>query len=102
MNPGDIELTSVNWEFGMLLTPEHFLKQERYLEAQLLWALRYASSSWGLVGGGPRIPESERGVVKYDPVVSLEEDETGLSITVTQCRAITPSGGIVEIAAESP
>lgn len=102
MNPGDIELTSVNWEFGMLLTPEHFLKQERYLEAQLLWMIRNTGSSWGLVGGGPRIPESERGVVKYDPVLTLAEDETGLSVTVSQCRAITPSGSIVEIVPEAP
>ncbi len=102
MNPDDIELNSVNWEFGMLLTPAHFVKQERFLETELLWVLRHTTSAYGLVGGGPRMAESERGAAKHDPVVSVEEDESSLLITVTQCRAITPAGGIVEITPDRP
>jgi hypothetical protein len=97
MNPDDVKLSSVNWEHGMLLSPEHFVRQERYFEAGLLWALRYASSAYGLVGGGPRLPESERGAVRHDPVVTVDEDDKSLGISVTQCRALTPGGCIIDI-----
>jgi len=56
MDLNDIDLTTVNWEHGMLLTPEHFLRQERYMDSALLWVLRYATSHYGLVGGGARVP----------------------------------------------
>ncbi|MBI5083458.1 MAG: hypothetical protein HZB13_02525 [Acidobacteria bacterium] len=102
MNPKDIKLNSVNWEHGMLLTPDHFLRQERYFDSMLLWALRYASNSSGLVGGGPRLPESEIGAARHDPVVSLHEDEETLTISVAHCRGITPAGCIIEINPSSP
>ena len=97
MNGEDIALNAVNWEHGMLLTPEHFLRQERYFDSALLWTLRYATSAFGLIGGGARLPESERGAVRHDPIVTLLEDQDSLSISVTQCRAITAAGCIVEI-----
>lgn len=102
MSPDDLDLTSVNWTFGMLLTPQHFERQQHYHEAGLLWMLRNTTPAYGLVGGGPRIQESERGAVKYDPKLALLEDENSLVITVTQCRAITASGGIVEITPDRP
>jgi hypothetical protein len=97
MNPEDVSLSSVNWEHGMLLTPTHFLRQEKYFEAGLLWVLRYATNAFGLVGGGPRLPDAERGAVRNDPVVVMDEDEQSVGIAVTQCRALTPAGCIVEI-----
>lgn len=102
MDSDDIKLGSVNWEHGMLLTPDHFLRQERYLDSSLLWMLRYATNAFGLVGGGPRLSEAERGAVRHDPVVVLDEDADSLRISVTQCRGLTPSGGIVEIDAQHP
>ncbi|HUA20285.1 MAG TPA: hypothetical protein VMB25_16170 [Bryobacteraceae bacterium] len=102
MNPDDVKLSSVNWEHGMLLTPQHFMRQERYFEAGLLWALRYATNAYGLVGGGPRLPEAERGAVRHDPIVLVDEDDQALNISVTQCRALTPSGCIVDIDPEHP
>lgn len=100
MNGDDIALTAVNWEHGMLLTPEHFLRQERYVDSSLLWALRYATSAFGLVGGGARLAENERGAVRHDPIVTLSEDQESISISVTQCRALTPAGCIIEITPE--
>lgn len=97
MNPEDVSLGSVNWEHGMLLTPAHFLRQEKFFEAGLLWVLRYATNAYGLVGGGPRLPEAERGAVRNDPIVVVDEDEQSVGIAVTQCRALTPAGCIVEI-----
>jgi hypothetical protein len=102
MDSDDIKLGSVNWEHGMLLTPDHFLRQEKYLDSSLLWMLRYATNAFGLVGGGPRLEEAERGAVRHDPVVVLDEDAESLRISVTQCRGLTPSGGIVEIDAQHP
>ena len=81
MDPDDIKLNSVNWEHGMLLTPEHFLRQERYFDSAILWMLRYGNPTFGLVGGGPRLPEAERGAVRHDPVVTVDEDEEQINIS---------------------
>lgn len=102
MNPDDVKLSAVNWEHGMLLTPDHFLRQEKYFEAGLLWALRYATDAYGLVGGGPRLPETERGAVRHDPIVVIDGDDQSLNISVTQCRALTPAGCIIEIDPSHP
>jgi len=102
MDPEDIKLESVNWQHGMLLTPDHFLRQERYYDSALLWMLRYGSSSFGLVGGGPRLAEAERGAVKHDPVVAIDEDAESLKIAVTQCRGVTPGGVLVDIDPSHP
>ncbi len=98
----DIYLSSVNWEHGMLLTPDHFLRQERYFDSALLWAVRYCTSAFGLVGGGARLPEAERGAVRHDPIVTLEEDDQALSVAVTQCRGLTPAGCIIDIDPQHP
>ena len=97
MDPEDIKLESVNWQHGMLLTPDHFLRQERYYDSALLWMLRYSSPSFGLIGGGPRLSESERGAVKHDPIVSIAEDDETLGVAVTQCRGVTPGGVLVDV-----
>ena len=102
MKPDDLNLNSVNWEHGMLLTPDHFLRQERYFDSALLWALRFTTNAYGLVGGGPRLLELERGAARFDPIVTLSEDEESLHIAVSQCRGLTPAGCIVEIDPSRP
>lgn len=102
MKQDDVTLSSVNWEHGMLLTPEHFLRQEAYIDSALLWVLRYTSNAYGLVGGGPRVAESERGAVRHDPIVVVDEDSELLRLSVTQCRGLSPAGSIVEIDPEHP
>jgi hypothetical protein len=97
MSVDDIKLSSVNWQHGMLLTPDHFLRQERYFDSALMWVLRYTTCAYGLVGGGPRLPESERGTVRHDPIVTIAQDDEALSVSVTQCRGITPAGCIVDV-----
>lgn len=98
----DIKLNSVNFEHGMLLTPTHFLRQEQYFDSALLWLLRYATQGSGLVGGGPRVVESERGAVRHDPVVTIGEDDAHVTVSVSQCRGLSPSGCIVDIDPEHP
>jgi len=92
-----VDLRSVNWTEGMFLTPEHFLRQERYGDSLLLWLLRYSAGGTGLVGGGPRVDPAERGAPRYDPVVEFDESEHALTLSVTQCRGITPGGAVVDV-----
>ncbi len=93
----ELQLRSVNWEHGMLLTPEHFLRQERYLESLAAWGMRYLSSSAGLVGGGTRQPEAALGTVRFDPEVSLHETAESLEVSVARARGLTASGTIVDV-----
>jgi hypothetical protein len=96
--PDDIiDLRSVNWSQGMFLTPDHFIRQERYFDSALLWMMRYASAAAGLVGGGPRVQPSEYGAASYDPIVDFDDSGDELKITVTQCRGVTPAGALVEV-----
>lgn len=102
MNPQDTFRPAVNWEFGMLVTPDHFLRQERFHEASLLWMLRYTSREFGLIGGGMRLSEALSGAGRHDPVIQISEDEEWLQVTVSQCRGLTPAGTPVEITPETP
>jgi hypothetical protein len=97
MADDDLDLRSVNWSQGMFLTPDHFLRQERYVDSLMFWLLRYSSSAYGLVGGGPRIETNERGAPRFDPVVELDDSGDMLKITVTQCRGITPGGLLIDV-----
>lgn len=92
-----IDLRSVNWSQGMFLTPDHFIRQERYFDSVLLWLTRHGSGAIGLVGGGPRVPASERGAASFDPIVHVDDTGDMLKVTVTQCRGITPGGAIVDV-----
>lgn len=98
----EIKLSSVNWQHGMLLAPQHFVRQEEYVDALILWTLRYMSPAYGLVGGGPRLPESERGAVRHDPIVVVDEDEETIGVSIAQARGITPSGQMIEIQPDRP
>ncbi len=93
----ELNLRSVNWEHGMLLTPEHFLRQERYLESLAAWGMSYLTPAAGLVGGGVRLPESDLGTVRFDPEVLLGETPEHLDISVLRARGLTPLGLIVDV-----
>jgi hypothetical protein len=97
MADDDLDLRSVNWSQGMFLTPDHFLRQERYVDSLLLWLTRYVMSEYGLLGGGPRIETNERGAPRFDPVVEMDDSGDTLKITVTQCRGLTPGGLLVDV-----
>lgn len=93
----NITLRSVNWEHGMLLTPEHFLRQELYLESLPAWQMRYLTVGGGLVGGGVRLPESDLGALRHDPIVVLDERPEALAISVGICRGVSPSGLLIDV-----
>ena len=94
---GDLQLRSVNWEHGMLLTPDHFLRQEQYLESLNAWGMRYLSQGSGLVGGGVRLPEADLGTIRFDPEVSLNETSEYLDVSVNRARGVTPIGSVVDV-----
>src|SRR5262245_16253685 len=81
----------------MFVTPDHFLRQERYFDSAVLWMLRYCTGVYGLTGAGPRVEPGERGASKHDPIVDVYEDEDSIKVTVTQCRGVTASGDIIDI-----
>lgn len=81
----------------MLLTPEHFRRQEQYFDSSLLWMMRYVTNAYGLVGAGARREASERGAAKYDPLLNISDDGETIKVSVLQCRGISPSGDIIEI-----
>jgi hypothetical protein len=97
MNDREINLSSVNWTQGMLLTPEHFLRQEKYFDSALLWAIHYALDGYGLVGSGGRVEPVERGTARHDPVIDIDDDSEAIKVSVSQCRGISPAGDIIEI-----
>ncbi|HMF53342.1 MAG TPA: type VI secretion system baseplate subunit TssK, partial [Edaphobacter sp.] len=82
---------------GMLLTPDHFLRQERYLESLVAWGLRYLTNDSGLVGAGVRLPDMDLGAIRMDPEVTLHELAASLDISVARARGITPSGIMIDI-----
>src|SRR5437762_13085807 len=101
--PDDIiDLRSVNWSQGMFLTPDHFLRQERYFDSALLWLMRHALPTAGLIGGGPRVEAAERGAARFDPLVEFDDGGDALKITVTQCRGVTAGGAFNEVEALNP
>src|SRR5262245_9060347 len=81
----------------MFVTPDHFLRQERYIDSLATWLLRNCTDIYGLVGGGPRVPAAERGAAKHDPIVDIYEDDESLRVTVSQCRGLSPGGDLIEV-----
>lgn len=94
-------LRSVNWVSGMLLMPEHFDAQDRYIDESFRWLLRYTTSATGLVGGGVRMAAAERGLSAGDPRFEVHDDGRTVSVSVLQARGITPSGAPVEVIPET-
>lgn len=89
---------SVNWMTGMLLTPEHFLRQDNYIDSSFEWLLRYCIPAMGLVGGGVRLESGQRGLAGFDPKLEVEDDGTTVRVTVLQARGVTPIGEAIDIA----
>lgn len=91
-----LDLKRVNWQHGMLLAPDHLLQQERYFESCMQWYARYCSTASGILGRGLRNP-AELASPSQDPVLSIQQDDRTLKISVRQLRAVAESGQIFEI-----
>jgi hypothetical protein len=85
----DLNLYSVNWQDGMLITQQHLKDQEKYFEDLARWYALDVSDRFGLV----------RKDFSGKPALSLNLSRSGnrLSVEVVRCQAITPDGSIIEI-----
>lgn len=95
-------LRTVNWTTGMLLTPDHFRTSDAFVSSSVAWLLRHCLPGSGLVGSGPRVGESERGLARFDPRIEVQDDGTTVRIAVVEGRGITPSGDLVDIGGSGP
>ncbi len=102
MTSNENGMRSVNWISGMLLTPEHFSAQDRYIEGAFGWLLRHAIPATGLLGGGVRLDAAERGLAAYDPRLEVSDDGRTVAVTVLQARGITGGGEPVDVPVGSP
>ncbi len=90
-------LKSVNWTTGMLLSPNHFRRQDAFLEETVGWLLQYCLPGTGLVGAGVRIPSGERGLSRFDPRVDVSDDGDSVRVSVLEARGLTPLGQLIDI-----
>ena len=97
MTPRPPAPKSVNWTTGMLLTPDHFRIQDAYADSLVGWVLRYCVSGTGLVGGGVRLGDTERGLAGHDPRLQVADDGETVRVAVLEARGITPAGEFVEV-----
>jgi hypothetical protein len=89
-----LDLTSVNWWDGMLVSRAHFEAQERYHEEALRWLARYGLPLHGL------LPASTGDAPPLQIRASFES-ENRLRVEVLHCRAVTRDGTLIHIDADS-
>lgn len=85
----DLNLYSVNWQDGMLITQQHLKDQEKYFEELARWYALDVGDRYGLV----------RKSFSGQPALSLNLSLSGsrLQVEVVRCQALTPDGGVIEI-----
>ena len=89
----DLNLYSVNWQDGMLITQQHLKDQERYFEELVRWHALNVGDRYGLV------KKSFSG----KPALILNSMVTGnrLKVEVVRCQALTPDGTYIDITESS-
>ena len=90
-------LKSVNWTTGMLLSPNHFRRQDAFLEETVGWLLQYCVPGTGLVGAGVRTPMGERGLSRFDPRIDVSDNGDAVSVSVLEVRGLTGLGQLIDI-----
>lgn len=85
----DLNLYSVNWQDGMLISQSHLKDQERYFSELARWYALSAADQYGLV----------RKAVSGQPALALNFSVNGnrVRVEVTRCQAITSGGHVIEI-----
>lgn len=85
----DLNLYSVHWQDGMLLTQKHLKEQEKYFEDLAQWYASGIGDNYGL------IRKSSEGKA----ALSLNTTVNGnrIVIEILQCQALTPNGSYIEI-----
>ena len=85
----DLNLYSVNWQDGMLISQQHLKDQERYFEDLARWYALSAGNHWGLV----------RKSVSGQPALVMNHSLSSgqLRVELLRCQALTPGGAYIEI-----
>ena len=85
----DLNLYSVNWQDGMLISQTHLKDQERFFTDLSRWYELSAADQYGLI----------RKSVSGQPALALNFSVNGnrVRIEVTRCQAVTPGGHYIEI-----
>ena len=85
----DLNLYSVNWQDGMLITQQHLKDQEKYFEELARWYALDVGDHYGLI----------RKSFSGQPALSLNLSLSGnrLQVEVVRCQALTPDGNVIEI-----
>lgn len=86
---GDLNLNSVNWQDGMLITQQHLRDQEKYFEELARWYSVPIGDRYGLV----RKAADGREALSLNLAVSGDH----LQVDVNRCQAITPDGSVIQI-----
>lgn len=85
----DLNLYSVNWQDGMLITQQHLKDQEKYFEDLARWYALDVGDKYGLT----------RKSFSGKPALSLNLSVASnrLRVEVVRCQAVTPDGSIIEV-----
>ncbi|MBU8933885.1 MAG: hypothetical protein KOO62_07740 [candidate division Zixibacteria bacterium] len=86
---GDLNLNSVNWQDGMLITQQHLKDQEKYFEELARWYALPTGDRYGLI----RKSADGREALALDLALTGEQ----LRVEVIRCQAITPDGSVIQI-----
>ncbi len=93
---------SVNWTVGMLLSPEQFQDQDRYVRESVSWLVRHCIPGAGLVGGGVHLAPAEYGMMRHDPKFEVVDDGETVHLDVREARGVTRSGTLIDVGGGSP
>jgi hypothetical protein len=85
----DMNLNSVNWQDGMIVTHQNFKDQEKYLENLMRWHAINTEDHYGL------IRKSYTGKSALE--LRISKDGARLRVEVIRCQALTPNGHCIEI-----
>lgn len=85
----DLNLYSVNWQDGMLITQRHLMDQEKYLEELARWQALNTGFGYGLVS------KSSAGKPTLNLNLTVNGDK--LRVEISRCQALTAGGHYIEV-----
>ncbi|HHI02070.1 MAG TPA: hypothetical protein ENL22_00945 [candidate division Zixibacteria bacterium] len=80
----NLNLYSVNWQDGMLITQRHLMDQEKYFEELVRWHALNTGYGYGLIS------KSFTGKATLNLNLTVNGDR--LRVEVSRCQALTPGG----------
>jgi len=85
----DLNLYSVHWQDGMLLTQKHLKDQEKYYEDLAQWYAFGIGDNYGLI----KKSSEGKAALALNATVSGNQ----IVVEISRCQALTPNGSYIEI-----